>query len=218
MPVTVKPDICLFAIGDENEGRFTANFDQQEKGDGGADSYFPHMGLVKLFIEIKKDGSQDVFTDPPEGLLPLSYNFTVDTWSEEESLEPRISALGQNAHYAHVVLTRQFRIRAFSLTISGTTARIMCWDRSGVLVTEAFNYKKNPHILIDFVWRFVKANELQQGFDPTAVAVDSKEDHNSFSVAIRSHAQLQLDLDPDTDKEELDRAVDDHCYRGALTR
>jgi len=215
---TVKPDICLFTLHDQNQGHFTANFKKHEEGRGGEYFYFPHMGLVYLFIEVKKDASQDIFTDPPEGPLPPDYRFTVDTWSQEEDLQARISALGQNAHYAHVILTRQFRIRTFSLSISGTTARIMCWERSGVLVTEAFDYKANPWILIDFVWRFVKATKLQQGFDPTAVPVDSKEDRHSFLAAIRSHAQLQLDLDPETDKEDLDRAVEGHCYRGAITR
>ena len=215
---TIKPDICLFTLPDENHGHVTVGIEKHEEGHGGAYSYFTHMGLAKLFIEIKKEASQDIFVDPPEGPPPPNYKFTVDTWNEEGSLEPRISALGQNAHYAHVVLTRQFRTCVFSLTISGTTARIMCWERSGVLVTKAFDYKQNPQILIDFVWRFVKANTLQQGFDPTAVAVDSVEDRNSFLAAIRSHTQLQLGLDPETDKEELDRAVACHCYRGAVTR
>jgi len=170
-----------------------------------------------MFIEVKKEDNQDIFTDPPEGPPPPDYRFTVDTWSKEESLWPRISALGQNAHYAHLVMTRKAHIRVFSLMLSGRTARIMCWDRSGVLVTEAFDYKENPRILIDFVWWFVMAEKLQQCFDPMAV-VDDSEDRDSFLVAIRSHAQLQLGLDPETDKEDLDRAVDDHYYRGVLTR
>lgn len=172
---------------------------------------------MNLFIEVKKESDQDIFTDPPEGPLPPDYRFTVDTWSEDESHEPRILALGQNAHYAHVVLTHQFRIRAFSLTISGRTARIMCWERSGVVVTKAFDYKTNPQVLIDFIWRFVKAKRLEQGFDPTATAVSSKGDRNSFLAAIRSHAQLQLGLDPEDDKKRLDDAVQQHSYRGVLT-
>lgn len=145
------PDICLFTLCDQNQGHFIANIDEHETGRGGAYFYFPHMGLVYLFIEVKKDTSQDIFTDPPEGPRPPDYKFTVDTRSEAECLRPRISALGQHAHYAQVILTSQFRIRAFSLSISGTTARIMCWERSGVLVTEAFDYTANPRILIDFI-------------------------------------------------------------------
>ena len=160
---TVKPDICLFTIRDENQGHITVNFDEQEDVRDEPYSYFAHMGLVNMFIEVKKESNQDIFTDPPpEGPLPPDYRFTVDTWSEDESHGHRISALGRNAHYAHEVLTRQFRICTFSLTISRRTARIMCWERSGVLVTEAFDYKTNPRILIDFVWRFVNATKFQQ--------------------------------------------------------
>jgi len=216
--MTVKPDIPLLATRDENRSHIVANTDEHEEDHGGAYSDFARIGLVNLFIEGKSEANPDFFTDPPEGPPPPDYKFTVDTWSKEESLRPRISALGQNAHYAHMVLTRQSRIRVFSLTISGTIARVMCRERSGVLVTEPFDYKANPQILIDFVWRFVKANKLQQGFDPTAVAVDSREDLDSFVAAIRFHAQLQLDLDPETDEEELSHAVDEHYYRGAITR
>jgi len=185
-------------------------------GDGS--SYVAHMGLVHLFIEVKKGADQDIFIDPPKGPLPPGYRFTVDTWSKEENLRPRISALGQNAQYAHIIQTRQFRTSVFSLTISGRTARMMYWDRSGVLVTEAFDYKTKPRTLIDFVWRFVHAKPPQRGFDPTAVAVDCNADRDSFLTAIRSHVQLQLDLDPKTDEEELRHEVKKHYYPGVITR
>jgi hypothetical protein len=215
---TVKPDIGLYSTKDQNQGNI-ADFHKHEKGSGDdAFSYVARMGLVYLYIDVKKDVDQDIFTDPPEGLPPSDYSFTVDTWNEEEKHWDRISALGQNAYYAHAVQTRQFRTHVFSLTISGRTARIMCWDRSGVLVTEAFDYKANPGILIEFVWRFIRATQAQQGFDLTAASVDSEEDRDSFLTAIRSHVQLQLALDPMTDKEELNREVDKHCFQGAVAR
>jgi len=108
---TVKPDIGLYTIQDENQGNIM-DFHKPEK-DRGEDvfTYVAHMGLVYMFIEVKKEVDQDIFTDP--------------TWSEDENLRYRISALGQNAQYAHVVQTRQFRTCVFSLTISGSSARIM---------------------------------------------------------------------------------------------
>lgn len=86
------------------------------------------------------------------------------------------------------------------------------------MVTEAFDYEKNPQILIDFVWRFVRAGQARQGFDPTAVAVDSEQDRGTFLAAIRSHVQLQLGLNPETDKEKLDNETDRHYYHGVITR
>ena len=103
-------------------------------------------------------------------------------------------------------------------SISGSKARILRWDRSGVLVTEVFDHKADPQILIDFVWRFVWAKDHQRGFDPTAVTVNSKEDRDLFWKAISSHIQLQLGLDPKTDEKELLNEVCRHYYPGAIAR
>ncbi|KAF9650767.1 hypothetical protein BDM02DRAFT_3185083, partial [Thelephora ganbajun] len=148
----VKPNIGLYRIDDENRGNIM-NFKCKNHSSDDMSSYVAHMGLVYLFIEVRKDPDQDIFTDPPKELPPSDRSSTIDTWSENENDGYRVSALGQNAHYAHLIQTRQFRTCVFSLTVSGTTVRIMCWDRSGVLVTEAFDYKANPQTLVDFVWR-----------------------------------------------------------------
>ncbi|KAF9644190.1 hypothetical protein BDM02DRAFT_3122282, partial [Thelephora ganbajun] len=213
----VKPDIGLYRIDDENRGNIM-NFKCKNHSSDDMSSYVAHMGLVYLFIEVRKDPDQDIFTDPPKELPPSDRSSTIDTWSENENDGYRVSALGQNAHYAHLIQTRQFRTCVFSLTVSGSTARIMCWDRSGVLVTEAFDYKANPQTLVDFVWRFVRANPAQQGFDTKVRAVDSQGDRHSFLAAITSHVQLQLDLDPETDEKELKCEVDRHFDPGAIAR
>jgi len=216
---TVKPDIGLYNIQDKNRG-YIMNFHKRAEDSSGDDAflYVAYMGLVHLFIEVKKDADQDIFIDPPEGPKPPKYKFTVDALSVDGGLRTRISALGQNAHYAHTIQSRQFRTCVFSLSISGSRARILRWDRSGVLVTEAFDYKADPQILIDFVWRFVRAKDHQRGFDPTAVTVDSNEDRDLFRKAISSHVQLQLGLDPETDKKELLDEIDRHYYPEAITR
>jgi hypothetical protein len=140
----IKPDIGLYNINDENWGNIM-DFHRHEKGFGdNAFSYVANMGLVSLFIEIKKGVDQDIFIDPPQGPLPPDYRFTVDTRSRNEKLKDWISTLGQNAHYAYVVQTHQFRPHVFSLTIPERTVGIMRWDRSGVLVTEAFDYRRTP--------------------------------------------------------------------------
>ena len=217
---TVKPDIGLYSIQDENRGHIMNFCKREERFGDDAFSYVAYMGSVHLFIEVKKGADQDIFTDPPEGPKPDDYKFTVDTymWDDSENLRSRTLALGQNAHYAHTIQTRQFRTCVFSLSISGSKARILRWERSGVLVTEAFDYKADPQILVDFVWRFVRAKDYQQGFDLTAVAVDSKEDCDSFRETISPHVQLQLGVDHETDEKELLEEIDKHCYPRSLTR
>ena len=201
---------------DKNQG-LPFNIKYNEYKDDSDRGYFAHMGLVYLFIEVKRSRDQDIFTDPSDDPLPDD-KFTVDTWAEDEGSKYRISALGQNAYYAHMIQTRQFRTCVFSLTISGSTARIMRWDRSGVLVTSAFDYKANPLTLIEFVWRFAKANKEQQGFDRTANSTKSDEDRRSFVKAITSHVRLQLALGPDTAGEVLGDAVNTHYCGGAVSR
>ena len=153
---TVEPDIGLYNINSAKRGNII-DFHRYEKGFGGdAFSYVVNMGLVYLFIEVKKGVDQDIFIDPPRGPLPPDNRSTVDTRSRSERLKDRISTLGQNAHYAYVVQTHQLRTRVFSLTISGRTVRIVRWDRSGVLVTETFDYKADPGLLVEFLWRFMR--------------------------------------------------------------
>jgi len=143
----IKPDIGFYSIQDENRGYIMKFHKREERFGDDAFSYVAYMGLVHLFIEVKKGADQDIFTDPPEGPEPHDYKFTVHTLSADEHLRDRITALGQNAHYAHTIQTRQFRTCVFSLSISGSKARILRWERSGVLVTEAFDYEANPQIL-----------------------------------------------------------------------
>jgi hypothetical protein len=102
--------------------------------------------------------------------------------------------------------------------VSGITARFLRWDRSGVLVTEAFNYKENPQTLVDFVWRFVNASPVQQGFDPTAKSLDSKKDLDAFLKAIKSHVQLQLNFGPETPEKKVEEEVNRHHCPNVLTR
>ena len=120
---SVRLDICLFHTGDRNKGNF-------------------------FNIKVEREAGQVIFTDPSSN--PLSdHRFAVDTRSPEECLKCRISALGQMEYHAHVVQARQSPTCVFSLTISGSTARIMRWDRSGVLVTQAFDYKSDLKMMIE---------------------------------------------------------------------
>ena len=210
---TVKPDIGLFRIEDKHRGHL---FNIKKSSGNKPSSYVARMGLAHVFIGAKNNANQDIFADPPLD-PPPNWKFTVDTWNEDKDAQSRISALGQNAHYAHLVQIFQFRTCTFSLTISGSTARIMRWDRSGVLVTEAFDYKAAPQTLIEFVWRFINAKPVQQGSDPTAKFTDSAMDLKAFLEAITSHVRLQLALGPETPEKDLEEEVNKHYSDRVLT-
>ncbi|CAL1696086.1 unnamed protein product [Somion occarium] len=81
------------------------------------------------------------------------YNFdaeesTLDT--SEKSVDDRADMLS----YATALLSRQHRVFAFSLHFFDRFVRILRWDRSGCIVSEAFNYHEDPDSLAEFFWRY----------------------------------------------------------------
>ena len=56
---------------------------------------------------------------------------------------------------AQVLLTRDF-------------ARIIRWDRAGAIVSERFNYVKNPEALLGLLWLYGQMDTDDRGLDDTA--------------------------------------------------
>ena len=113
-----------------------------------------------MLTEVKTSDHLDFFTDPPYGNALPECLFTIDIGSAHPGYgEARyvVSTLGQSTCYVHIAQTRQFRTCVYSISVAGTTPRLLRWDRSGVIVTESFNCKTNPENLIGLVWRFSKA-------------------------------------------------------------
>ena len=71
--------------------------------------------------------------------------------------------------HANAMFTYQFRTFFFSLEIyqKSDTARLLRWDRSGVIVTEAFSYIDHPDYLVHFLQRFDQLTPAERGWDPT---------------------------------------------------
>ncbi|KAG2030244.1 hypothetical protein BDR03DRAFT_878788, partial [Suillus americanus] len=99
-----------------------------------------------------------------------------------------MDTLGQITSYAAAQLGAQYRTHAFSVLIVRSLARIIRWDREGVLVTRAFDYNEHPH-LADFFRRFSQASPALRGVDTSVTSAGAEE-------AIR--ARSNLDLHPDT--------------------
>jgi len=118
----------MFRVDDANKGNLKDTH-KPVKGDApGEYVYTAHMGEVYMFVEVKTSGDLDPFTDPPGDDTPPEYRFTIDTeqhYPSDSIARYRVSALGQNAHYAHIVQTRQFRTCVYSISVAGTTARLL---------------------------------------------------------------------------------------------
>lgn len=74
---------------------------------------------------------------------------------------------GQLATYAMLLHDVQPRVFSFQLLLIGTNARILRWDRTGVIVSDLFNWMQGP-TLYDFFSRFHAADDLGRGLDVTA--------------------------------------------------
>ena len=211
----------MFHENDANRGNLKDIHKPVEGGTPGEYIYTAHMGEVYMFVDVMTSAGLDSFTDPPDGDIPPAYRFTVDVedkFIDDEDLDDegaRVLALGRSTRYAHLIQTRQFRTCVYSISVAGTTARPLRWDRSGVIVTESFDYKSEPEILVGFVWRFSKATNEQRGFDPSAVAATSEEERRQFVDSIKKHVGEQL---PGLGAKETEVEVGRHLWPGAITR
>ncbi|KAI0323477.1 hypothetical protein GY45DRAFT_1376296 [Cubamyces sp. BRFM 1775] len=133
-----------------------------------------HMGFATFFIEVKRHPSQDFFQDPYEhwgSSRALPCHFFKSDATDSELLED----FGQQVVYATEL------------------ARIMRWDRAGLIATRQFDIHDNPEILCEFVWRYAHMSEAQRGMDMTVIAANEAEE-TLFRMAIESHVVLQLGL------------------------
>ncbi|KAI0770650.1 hypothetical protein C8Q74DRAFT_1202130 [Fomes fomentarius] len=81
--------------------------------------------------------------------------------------------LSQIMSHATLVFDRQHRTHHFTVIILDSMARLIRWDRSGIVFTEKFNYKTEPHKLGRFLWCFSRLTPAQRGHDPTVTPVVS---------------------------------------------
>ncbi|KAH9889879.1 hypothetical protein C8Q73DRAFT_736310 [Cubamyces lactineus] len=204
---TLKPDVLCYAH--EHVARVRVN-DSHSRAD---------MGFATFFIEIKREPLQDFFQDPPAHwrssrdarLLKVG-----DT--KRESLQ----YFGQNIAYATELCARQFRHCCFSISLSGCWARLMRWDRSGLVVTRTFDLHHEPEILCEFLWRYAHMSEAERGMD-LSVEVASEAEEIKFRDSIREHVALQLELhdrrlEPAVLEHYQPKAVSAICIPDANTR
>lgn len=111
-----------------------------------------NSALAEIFIEFKWKSSDDPFCcTGGDGSFPSTTKTARDT-------------LGQITSYAAVQFGAQFRTHLYSIFICQDTARILRWDRSGTIVTEAIKYNESP-FLADFFRRYTKAPPAMRGID-----------------------------------------------------
>jgi Fungal protein kinase len=145
----IKPDICAYATGCKPLGS-------------------TDVARVEVIIEFKWHETDNPFCKPyplPED--PNRSFFLCDSKSGHDTL-------GQITLYAAAQLGSQFCTHIYSVLIVKDYARLIRWDRSGAIVTEAIPYNMNP-ALAEFFRRYHKAPPNVRGVDTTVMVPTDEE-------------------------------------------
>ncbi|KAI0663917.1 hypothetical protein C8Q70DRAFT_905386, partial [Cubamyces menziesii] len=93
--------------------------------------------------------------------------------NHEDASDVRQKFLGQIMSYSMLIFDHQQRVHHLMLLIFDEKARIIRWDRSGLVATKPFNYVQEPELLGRFIWRFARMSPEQRGHDPTATRIST---------------------------------------------
>ncbi|KAI8978318.1 hypothetical protein BD414DRAFT_445578, partial [Trametes punicea] len=210
-----KPHICCFK---------PENVVHVRQGHPGSRLEF---GYAELFIQTSSESDLDFFIDPDvdadadalaahEFIRQFEY---IDDGHDEEryaEIQDRYKAIdrafGLHISFATEIFARQQRLFLFTVSLAGSHARLYRWDRSGCIVTRAFDIRKHPDLLGEFFWRFSKLSDADRGHDLT-VRMASPSEELLFREIVREHVALQLELEG----EELDKAIRAHYQPGHVT-
>lgn len=94
----------------------------------------------------------------------------------ESNAKTRKKVRGQLVSYVNTTFSYQHRTSVPMLFVNGEEFRVMRWDRSGVIVTEAINYVKSYsgiRALLETLYAFSKLTPTQRGIDPNTVLLTS---------------------------------------------
>ncbi len=131
----------------------------------------PYWGNQVIPVEFKGDETgDDPFDDEKD-------NISSEALSRKE-------ARGQMITYSELLHVIQQRTALFMLIIIGRRARFTRWDRSGTVVTRAFNYVDHWELFCDILWRIGSCSQAQLGFDPTATRV--YDDDADYAIMYRA--------------------------------
>lgn len=188
-----KPDFCLYR-DDVIENFKKREVDSKRTNESSKNiNYVTDFAHSDVWGEVKKDDYDDPFNDPPESKddenvpapLPNQRKFKVVKEFLKTKHGKVNKTVGQFAAYATTTLTRQYRTHCFSIGVFGSKARFFRWDRAGVVVSRAFDYRKTP-FLREFAKRYCQATEAQRGYD-MSVCKATEEEEKIFKEKIEEH-------------------------------
>ena len=119
---------------------------------------------MELWMEFKPNNNGAPFQDPCDDTEEARLS-AIEKGSFTPDTEDGNLTRGQLAHYAGAQHSLQFRHFSFSVFVQGDHARFLRWDPSGTVVTAAFNYRDDPKLMAEFLWRFDHFSAMKRGHD-----------------------------------------------------
>ncbi|KAI0347533.1 hypothetical protein BDW22DRAFT_1351985 [Trametopsis cervina] len=105
----------------------------------------------------------------------LDGGFSFDKDLLRDSIKGK-KARAQLIRYATQIMHHQHRTHLYMVCMTRSHARLLRWDRAGVLVSESIDLLAHPEQLLDFIHRFAQMTPEQRGRDPTAIPVEEDSD------------------------------------------
>ncbi|KAI9062469.1 hypothetical protein FKP32DRAFT_1677406 [Trametes sanguinea] len=198
-----KPHICCFASENLDVVRLADKVSRIE------------FGYAELFIQVAASPLTDYFVDPePYADVPtlIAHQFT-RTFDDDEAYDQAERAWGLHIAFATEVFARQHRTFLFTVSVFGTFARLYRWDRSGCVISAAFDIHEHSDLFAEFFWRFSQLSESERGHDLT-VQMSTKTEESLFRDTVRAYVALQLEVSG----EELEKALLAHYQPGHVTK
>ncbi|PIL32453.1 hypothetical protein GSI_05155 [Ganoderma sinense ZZ0214-1] len=133
------------------------------------------------------DKKADVSSGQPQWAdqgVPIEFKHDLDPFDDSKKKKVNADASsrkkvrGQVTHYAELIMSIQQRLFLFMFVIIGRKFRILRWDRSGVVVSEAVDYVDDWEVFCDILWRISLAHCFAPemlGMDPSAVRLRSSD-------------------------------------------
>ncbi|EPQ50552.1 hypothetical protein GLOTRDRAFT_133918 [Gloeophyllum trabeum ATCC 11539] len=137
------------------------------------------------FVEVKPQDKQDPFYYTDGSSAKVVYDYQLKVWD-------------QISYYATVSFRRRPRCFLCGIGVFGNRARFFRFDRSSILVSEAFEYKENPEPLWQFLAGFGAQGYYGSGVDPT---IDFEvHDHDALLLEKIQKARAKRLLSEETEK------------------
>ncbi|KAK0495561.1 hypothetical protein EDD18DRAFT_1169871 [Armillaria luteobubalina] len=150
------------------------------------------FSLMETHVELKFSAMDDAFSD--EGALEPDSELSHDT-------------RGQLVSCVNAQMASQYRTHLFTVFICAEKARLLRWDRSGVIVTHAFPYDSDESTYLqEFFWRLSHADDATRGWDITVTeptpdeaalarhSLDINESEALYKFAV--HDDVDLNAEP----------------------